>query len=525
MKFFRNARSFCAAHPRWCAVVLGGLSACGFEPLHLWPLTLAALAALMELTLRAPTLRQAMFLGWLFGVGYFTIGNTWIATAFTYQSNMPAWLGWIAVVLLSLYLAVYPALAVLAARTFGKANYAAFILAFAAFWIVTEWMRAWVFTGFAWNPLGMAALGGFNRPGLASLAPWLGTYGLSGLVALLAGSWLIPTKRGEIDLRGSAMVLLPIVLMLLPSPRDMRQGALPYTIVQPDISQEQLNDPANFARQFAVSAALSRPLAPGEERLVLWPESGVQDYLEDGYPPAAYIDYTFGGDPALARARLAGAIGKDSLLLAGTTDLEFTNGKLVGAGNTVTALDGTGAIRGSYAKAHLVPYGEYLPMRWLLEPLGVSRLVPGEMDFIPGPGPMTLDLGRWGKAGLQICYEIIFSGEVVQPGHRPDYLVNLSNDGWFGAWGPPQHLAQARMRAIEEGLPLLRSTTTGISAVIDADGVVRQVIPAGKPGRLDGLVPPAHAPTLFSRLGNLLPLCWSVGLLVLSLVATRRRRS
>jgi apolipoprotein N-acyltransferase len=525
MGFTHNLLNRCAAHPRWCAVALGGLAACGFEPLHLWPLTLAALAALMELALRAPTPKQATLLGWLFGIGHFTIGNTWIATAFTYQSNMPAWLGWVAVFLLSLYLAVYPALAVLAARTFGRANYASFLLSFAAFWIVTEWMRAWVFTGFAWNPLGMAALGGFDRPGLASLAPWLGTYGLSGLVALLAGSWLLAVKRGKLDLRGTAMLVLPTLLMLLPSPRDRTEGTLPYTVVQPDITQEQLNDPANFARQFEVSAALSRARKPGETRLVLWPESGVQDYLRDGYPPLAYADYTFGGDPALARGRLAGAIGKDSLLLAGTTDLDFRNGRLTGAGNTVTALDGTGAIRGSYAKAHLVPYGEYLPMRWLLEPLGVSRLVPGEMDFIPGPGPLTLDLGRWGKAGVQICYEIIFSGEVVQPGHRPDYLVNLSNDGWFGAWGPPQHLAQARMRAIEEGLPLLRSTTTGISAVIGADGAVRQFIPAGKPGRLDGLVPPAHAPTLFSRLGNLLPLCWSVVLLVLSLVATRRRHS
>ncbi len=524
MGFVRNFLNRCAAHPHWCAVALGGLAACGFEPLHAWPLTLAALAALIELVARAPNLKQATLIGWLFGVGHFTIGNTWIATAFTYQANMPAWLGWIAVFLLSLYLAVYPALAALGARLFGKANYAALILAFAAWWIVTEWMRAWVFTGFAWNPLGMAALGPFERPGLASLAPWLGTYGLSGLVALLAGSWLLAAKRGNFDLRGTGMVVLPALLMLLPSHRDRSEGTLPYTVVQPGIPQEKLNDPANFENQFQITAGLSRERKPGERRLVLWPESGVQDYLQDGYPQLAYVDYTYGANPALARTRIAGAVGKDSLLLTGTTDLSFRDGKLEGAANTVTALDGTGTIRGSYAKAHLVPYGEYLPMRWLLEPLGASRLVPGSMDFIPGPGPHTLDLGPWGKAGLQLCYEIIFSGEVVQPGHRPDYLVNLSNDGWFGAWGPPQHLAQARMRAIEEGLPLLRSTTDGISAVIGADGVVRQSIPSGKSARLDGFVPPAHAPTLFSRLGNLLPLGWAAVLLGLVLVARRRSR-
>src|SRR5262249_58299058 len=112
----------------------------------------------------------------------------------------------------------------------------------------------------------------------------------------------------------------------------------------------------------------------------------------------------------------------------------------------------------------------------------------------------------WGKAGMQICYEIVFSGQVVDRAHRPDYLFNPSNDGWFGSFGPPQHLAQARMRAIEEGLPVLRATTTGISAVIDADGVVRQYVPRPRTARLDALVPPAHQPTLFARLVNLPPL-------------------
>ena len=146
-------------------------------------------------------------------------------------------------------------------------------------------------------------------------------------------------------------------------------------------------------------------------------------------------------------------------------------------------------MRGGYSKAHLVPYGEYLPMRPLLEPLGLNRLVPGAIDFLPGPGPRTLDLGAYGRAAIQVCYEIVFSGEVVQRGNRPDYIFNDSNDGWFGAFGPPQHLAQARMRAIEEGLPVLRSTTTGISAVIDARGVVRRYLPQHVAGRIDGRGP------------------------------------
>jgi apolipoprotein N-acyltransferase len=163
-------------------------------------------------------------------------------------------------------------------------------------------------------------------------------------------------------------------------------------------------------------------------------------------------------------------------------------------------------------------------MRWLLVPLGAARLVPGDLDFWPGPGPRTLDLGPWGKVGVQLCYEITFSGHVVDRAHRPDYIFNPSNDGWFGAFGPPQHLAQARLRAIEEGLPVLRATTNGISAVIDARGVVRAFAPEHVARRIDGKVPPALPPTLFARLGNWLPLGWALLLLIIAAVASRRTR-
>jgi apolipoprotein N-acyltransferase len=509
------------AHPRKLALGLGALAATGFEPLGLWSLTLLALAGLIALIRPAASWKQAALIGWCFGVGHFTIGNNWIATAFTYQANMPAWLGWVAVVLLSFYLAVYPALAALAGWL-ARRSVPGMVLALAGGWIVSEWLRSWVFTGFAWNPLGVAALGGFERPGLALLLPWLGTYALSGLVVLLAGCWWAAAARGKRDPRGLALVLAPLAAVLLPQLSNPPQALTErrYTLVQPDIRQEILNDPAWFEVQYQRLAALSKGTG---ERLVLWPESGVPDYLRDGYPERYYLD-TYAADPALARRRLGLAIGRDAMLLTGTVDLEIANGRAVGARNAVTALDGSGTIRAGYAKAHLVPYGEYLALRWLLEPLGVERLVPGGIDFWPGPGPQTLDLGRFGKAGVQICYEIIFSGQVVDSANRPDFLFNPSNDGWFGAWGPPQHLAQARLRAIEEGLPVLRSTTTGISAVVDGRGVVRQHIGRLEPGRLDGQVPAALAPTVFSRLGNLLPLGWAIVLLAAGVVASRRRK-
>ena len=518
-----------AARPRLCALALGGLAALGFEPLHLWPLTLLAFAGLIELTARAASSKQALWTGWLFGLGHFTVGNGWIATAFTYQANMPAWLGWFAVVALAIYLAVYPALAALGAWLVGRRAPLplAFALAFAAAWIVSEWLRSWVFTGFVWNPLGMVLLGPFDHAGLARLAPWLGTYGVSGLAVLLAAmlrAAVTAATPGRLRLAALGGLTAAALAMSVPLlPRDMRPGTVPFSLVQPDIPQELLNDPVHFEANFMRSARPTLQRPPGE-RLVLWPESGVMDYLRGGYPPSLYQDTTYGEDPGLARVRLARVAGDGGLLLTGAIDLDIAGNRIIGARNVVTAIDAAGTLRGSYAKAHLVPYGEYLPLRWLLEPLGASRLVPGALDFLPGPGPQTLDLGRFGKAGVQLCYEIIFSGQVADRANRPDYLFNPSNDGWFGSWGPPQHLAQARMRAVEEGLPVLRATTTGISAVIDADGAVRQHLAGGASGRLDGVVPRAHPPTPFARLGNLLPLGWALLLLGLSVVATRRRR-
>ncbi|MGH6787157.1 MAG: apolipoprotein N-acyltransferase [Novosphingobium sp.] len=510
------------SYPRLAAVALGAIAATGFQPLGLWPLTLLGIAGLIELIARAESWKRAALLGWLFGVGHFTVGNGWIATAFTYQAEMPAWLGWIAVVLLALYLAVYPALATLGGWLIARREHRALAFAFAGCWIVSEWLRAWAFTGFSWNPLGAALLGPFDRPGLATLLPWLGTYALSGIAVLLAGGWWSALRERKFDWRAAVLALAPVAAMLLPATAQRGEGTLRYTLAQPDIRQEALNDPATFDAQFRRLAGLTTPVEPGERRLVLWPESGAPDYLREGYPERYYLD-NYGADPKLSRQRIAKAIGPGALLLTGTVDLEIRKGRVAGARNAVTALDDTGTIRGGYFKAHLVPYGEYLALRWLLEPLGASRLVPGSIDFWPGPGPRTLDLGTWGKAGVQICYEIVFSGEVVDRAHRPDFLFNPSNDGWFGAWGPPQHLAQARLRAIEEGLPVLRATTTGISAVIDADGIVRQQIPRHVAGRLDGTIPPAHPPTLFARLGNLLALGWAAAFLALSLVASRRR--
>lgn len=509
--------------PLLAAIALGLIAACAYPPLHLWPLGLAALAGFVWLIYTAPNWRSALWRGWWFGWAHLTLANNWIATAFTHQAKMPEFLGWLAVPLLCVYLAIYPALAALTAHLLARrAPLRAFGLVLAGAWVLTEWARGTFFTGYPWPPLGLMLLGGWETPGFAILLPWMGTYALSGFTLLIAASLLINCHKWQPgELAVSAAVLTGFMLLPTASSSD---SALRYTLVQPLLKQSEINDASKFEEQFARIAAMTVP-GQNQSRIVLWPESAIPDYLEDGYPERYYRQVTAGADPEFARKRIGRVIGPQSTLLSGVVNLDIGTREdgsrgAVSARNSVIALNGAGAIEHQYAKAHLVPYGEYLPMRPLLEPLGLSRLVAGSIDYKPGPGARTLDLGEHGKAGIQICYEIVFSGAVADKGNRPDYIFNPSNDGWFGTWGPPQHLAQARMRALEEGLPVLRSTTTGISAVIDANGIVRGHIGSGKADKLEGFVPSANPPTLFAQWGHWLTLGWA-GLFLLTGLAQK----
>lgn len=562
--------AFADRWPKLVALTLGAVSATGFAPLHFWPLTLIALGGWMALVARSPRGRRAFGLGWAFGVGHFVVGLNWIATAFTYQAAMPAWLGWIAVGLLALYLAVYPALAAWGAWAFqryvapAKAGAApSFILAFAALWTLTEWLRSWVFTGFAWNPLAATSMSEWHPPLLDfGLITIVGTYGASAISILWAGyiwavapalvSWIRRRIDGESsspprdeDMAGApledfnqrkflkiltvaAVLGLPLMLLLgmlnaasqsTDTIAAAGSRAIPITVVQPNVGQEDKWEGSKADANFAKLARLTKP-KDDAPRLILWPEAAVPDYLETGYP-LPYYDRS----PAEARGRLTNLMNAQDLMLLGALKLELDKrGDVVGARNAVMTVHADGRLGPRYDKSHLVPYGEYLPMRPILSALGLSRLAPGDIDFWPGPGARTLDLGAFGRAGLQICYEIIFSGQVVDRAHRPDFIFNPSNDAWFGSWGPPQHLAQARLRAIEEGLPVVRATPTGISAVIDADGRILESLPMHAAGRIDTVLPRAHAPTLFARYGNILPVGFALLLLALAIAFRRRGR-
>ena len=498
------------------AFLTGAASAFAFEPTGLWPALPIAFALLCEFISRSKSISKSLIVGWAFGFGQFAIGLNWIATAFTFQANMPAWLGWIAVLLLSLYLAVYPAIAAGLAWRFGRDNRVVLVMVLAGAWTITEWLRGTLFTGFPWNPAAAVLV---PTP-LIKVTALIGTYGLSGLVVLLGGAiWLEYYKKW--------LPLLMIVagtalLWALPSssvPPDPL-GVLKVRIVQPNIGQEDKWRPG-FDDEAARRLAALSGRSSAEPRLLLWPEAAVTEPLQDeriGEPQAF---------AAFERSRATVELGPVDRLLTGGIAVASKDGThIAGAENSIFVLGPGGSIMGRYDKAHLVPYGEYLPMRPILSAIGLSRLAPGNLDFTSGPGPRTVDLGgEWGKVGFQLCYEIIFSGQVVDEKNRPSFIFNPSNDAWFGRWGPPQHLAQARLRAAEEGLPVIRSTPTGISAMIDGRGNIVKSLPWRTPGVIDAVLPPAaNSAPLFARFGNLIPLVLGFALLIGGIVLGRRRR-
>lgn len=517
-----------AAHPL-VLMLVGAAAACGFAPLELWPLTLIGLGWLAWAVHDAPSLRGALWRGWLWGVGHFTVNNNWIQHAFDFQDRMPPQLGYVAVVGLALYLAIYPAMAaglawrLASARSVGDAGAVpggAFVLVFAAAWIATEWLRATMFTGYAWNPIGVVWV---PVGPVARIASLIGTYALSGVTVALSGAAMLFLYRQWRLAAGTAAALglAGLVAAMPVIPHDDAPGAPRVRVVQPNVGQQAMQDGDYDPRILAAMIAQSGTPQP-YPRLIVWPEGAVNYFLEDGYPR----DWYWKGRPADVRARIAAMLGPRDMALVGATAIEFgADGEMLGAGNSVYAVTPDAKLGPRrYDKAHLVPYGEYLPMRALLAPMGLSRLVAGEIDYLSGPGPGNLEVPGFGSVGMQICYEIIFSGEVVNRAERPDMLFNPSNDGWFGKWGPPQHLAQARMRAIEEGLPILRSTPTGISAVIDAQGQMLASVPHETAGAAEVPMPRPLPPTPFSRVGNAMAAIVAMLLVALAFAIRRRAR-
>jgi apolipoprotein N-acyltransferase len=343
---------------------------------------------------------------------------------------------------------------------------------------------------------------------------------LSALVVLLSAAVWLEFYRKWLPVAlivGGTFVLWLLPLTNVP---DHSLTVKPIRVIQPNIGQQDKWRPG-FS-EIAAQRLAQLSMQPGgtRPRLLLWPEAAVTNPLQDARtnPYQAYA--------AFERARAASLVGPGEYLLTGGIALLSSDGINVTAGaNSVFVLGQGGKVVARYDKAHLVPYGEYLPMRPLLSSIGLSRLAPGDVDFIGGPGPRTVELPNWGKVGFQLCYEIIFSGEVVDRRNRPNFIFNPSNDAWFGAWGPPQHLAQARLRAVEEGIPVIRATPTGISAVVDARGQVVKSLPWRSAGYIDADLPArSTSPTIFARFGNIIPLLLGFAFIIAAIALAQAGR-
>ncbi len=476
----------------------GAATALALPPFGLWPL-LVGFAVLALLLRREESGRGTFLLGWCFGFGHFLVGLYWVAIAFFTDVERYGALAVPAVLLLCAGLALLPALTILALRLRAWSSPTAFALALALAWGGAEWLRSLIFGGFPWNLVGYVWI---DTPA-AQLASVVSVYGLSLLGVALGAlplALLEPGGRSRWVPVAAGLAGLAVVwgwgAARLGGAEPQSVDDVRLRLVQGNVAQHHKWDPGLRAQWFRRHLELSATGADGITH-VIWPESAAPYPLEH--------------DPT-ARALIGEIAPEGGYVLTGGErfDLEGDPPK---AWNSLFVIDGEGVLRGRYDKRELVPFGEYLPFRALLGQLGLGTLTRGTIDFHPGPGPATLELPGLPPFSPLICYEVIFPGVVVEAGARPGWLLNVTNDAWFGrSSGPYQHLAMARMRSIEQGLPLVRSANTGISAVIDPWGREQAKMELGEMGALDSDLPQALPPTPFARYG-----LWPLALLALAL--------
>jgi apolipoprotein N-acyltransferase len=465
--------------------------ALALPPLNLWP-CLLGFALLLHLLRRTSGPWRALQLGWCFGFSHFLLGLYWIAIAFFTDAERFGLLAVPAVLLLCAGFALYPALAALLTALRRWRSPSAAALALATAWTLAELLRGSLFGGFPWNLIGYAFAG---SDALGQLAAATGIWGLS-FVAVLVGALpaaLLEPGGRERWRPAAAAVLILALLWVGGALRLAGATAQPVEdvtlrLVQGNIAQHHKWQPELRARWFQRHLELSAQPAEGRPVThVIWPESATPYPLEQD---------------AEARQLVAAVVPPGGLLLTGGERFDLASDP-PRAWNSLFVLDSSGEIVARYDKRDLVPFGEFLPFRELLGRVGLKKLTGGSIDFQPGPGRQTITLPGLPPFSPLICYEAIFPGAAVDPGARPAWLLNVTNDAWFGrSSGPYQHLAMARFRAIEEGLPLVRSANTGISAVVDPWGRIEASLPLGATGVLDVALPaPLPTPPPFARFG------------------------
>lgn len=466
------------------ASLAGGGLALGQAPWDLWWLAIASLAAGVFIVAQAP---RPVLATWLMGSAYFALALHWIVEPFFVDAAATAWLAPFALTGLAGGLALFWAFGGLFAARFAPRR----PLALACMLLLAEWLRGMVLTGFPWAQPGQM---------LGLFFPWtyhVGPLGLSAAVFLIAGgaAQLCPRLHRWQNMTALAALAAACgaLIQWAPLAPPPAPDAPVVRIVHTGAPQHQKWDPALVPGFFEAALAASRTEAATQTQspaLVLWPETSLPVLVENSQP---------------ARAMIAQAAGAPVFLGAQRYDAEGH------PRNTALLIDATGEILAQYDKHHLVPFGEYLPAPALFERLGIGPLASALAGrYAPGPGPGLIDLPGIGAGFPMICYEAIFPGYVREQA-RPRVLLHLSNDAWFGQHaGPQQHLRIARLRAAELGVPLLRATNTGISAVIDARG---RVVVAAQGLRWQGIaapLPTALAPGFYAQTGD-----WPVLLVII----------
>lgn len=481
------------------AFAAGAAAALAFAPFYLFPLIFISFPILLALIDRAGDRRAALVSGWWFGLGHFLVGFYWVGNSFLAQDEVPKWGGIIAALALAASIAVFIAFAAWLTKLLWVEGWRRVPL-FAACFALAEWLRGHLFTGFPWNL--QANVWGWSDS-LVQSASLIGSYGLGILTVFAAASLVVfsdtPQSAGA---RTSPWVLPALSIGLLAalfvfgmvrlSGADVAYHPdVRLRIVQANIPQTEKWERGKWRDNFVRHIKLSIDGNGGLEGIshVIWPETAVP--------------YFIGSEPS-RRHLVARALGNGPVVITGAPRIE-EGGERPVYYNSVHVIGPEAQLLASYDKAHLVPFGEYLPFRKFLNRLGLEKFTPGAVDFSPGPGLRTITIPGLPAFGPLVCYEVIFPGRVIADQERPEWLLNLTNDGWFGTSpGPYQHLAMTRFRAAEEGLPIIRAAGTGISAVIDPYGRVVSSLGLNEQGVIDsGLPRPLDGTTPYARFGDL----------------------
>jgi apolipoprotein N-acyltransferase len=491
--------------PRRRALVglgLGAAIATGQSPLGLAALAVAALLIAFAVFSWIDRAKTAAWFGWFTGTGYFAATLFWIVEPFFVDPERHGWIAPFALFFMAGGLALFWAAAFGTAARMARPR-STRLMALALTLTLAELTRAYVLTGFPWAMLSYIWIG---FPVIQSVA-FIGPHGLT--LAMLALIALPQAMRNRRIGAGLSLLVLAAVWMagvfLLAVPDIPRQNPVNLRLVQPNAPQNQKWDPelapVFFQRQLDLSGAPS-DIAPD---LVIWPESS--------------LTFWFGDEPA-TQQQIVDAAPPAAKMIIGAQRYEGRR-----YFNAMVLMGADGSADKIYDKEQLVPFGEYVPFGWMFSRIGINGLAAEEGGgFSPGSGPRLMDLGRLGVIRPLICYESIFPNLVRATSPRPDWILLITNDAWFGDLaGPHQHLAQARVRAIELGLPFVRAANTGISAVIDSRGRILDHLPLGVAGKLDAALPGSLPPTIYSKTGDW-PILFVV-VLGLAIVTYRRKYS